>query len=85
MTLKKVDDGPVSLIQADFIPTWVYKTLENGGAEYYVFSLENPEQAIQEAASLNISADVEKSLNRTNAINGSGVEKVQNALPITNE
>lgn len=83
LTLEKVDDGPVSLVAADFIPTWVYKTLANGGAEYYVLPLGDPDAIIQEASSLDISYDVENSLSRTNAIIDEGVEKIQNALPIS--
>ncbi len=84
LSLMKLEGGLVSLSDVDFIPTWVYKTLENGGAEYYVLPLDDPEGIIKEASELNISADVEQSLKRTNEIIGSGAEKIQSALPITN-
>lgn len=84
LTLEKIDNGPVSLVETEFIPTWVYHTTKNGGSEYFIMALDNPEQLIQNATELDLSADVDKSLNRTNAIIGSGVEKIQTALPITN-
>ena len=84
LVLEKVEDK-VSLVEADFIPTWVYRTdgePEHGNPEYFIMPLNNPEKIIKDAANLNIKSDVQESLNRTNAIIGSGVTKIQNALPI---
>lgn len=85
LSLKQTDDGPVSLVSVDFIPTWVYKSTASGSAEYYIFPLDDPEKIVEEAAGFDIASDVENSLARTNAIIGEGVKKVQAALPITNE
>lgn len=83
LTLEKVDDGPVVLKTADFIPTWVYHTRKNGGSEYYILPLNNPEQIKENTASLDkAAAGIDESLNRTNAIIGAGVEKIQSALPL---
>ena len=85
MNLEKGNDGAVSLVQTDFIPTWVYRTVgepDEGNPEYFIMPLNNPEKLIKEAASLNIGSDVQISLNRTNAIIGNGVTKIQSALPI---
>lgn len=83
LTLEKVDDGPVVLKAADFIPTWVYYTRRNGGSEYFILPLHNRDQIIADTSSLSGSASgIDESLNRTNAIIGEGVEKVQAALPL---
>ena len=83
LTLEKVDDGPVVLKTADFIPTWVYHTRINGGSEYYILPLNNPEQIKESTLSLDkAAAGIDESLNRTNAIIGAGVEKIQSALPL---
>lgn len=83
LTLEKVDDGPVMLKTADFIPTWVYHTRKNGGSEYYILPLNNPEQIKESTTSLDKAAvGIDESLNRTNAIIGAGVEKIHSALPL---
>ena len=85
LILEKATDGTVSLVKADFIPTWVYRSPgvpDEGNPEYFIMPLNNPEQLIKEAATLNIASDVQTSLDRTNAIIGVGVTKIQSALPI---
>ncbi len=83
LTLEKVDNGPVVLKNADFIPTWVYHTRKNGGSEYYILPLNSPEQIKESTVSLdNAAAGIDESLNRTNAIIGAGVEKIKSALPL---
>lgn len=83
LTLEKIDDGPVTLKTADFIPTWVYHTRKNGGSEYYILPLDNRDQIIQNTSTLdNAAAGIDESLNRTNAIIGAGVQKIQMALPL---
>ena len=68
---------------ADFIPTWVYHTRKNGGSEYYILPLNNPEQIKESTTSLDKAAvGIDESLNRTNAIIGAGVEKIHSALPL---
>ena len=84
LVLEKEKDQ-VMLVEVDFIPTWVYRTdgePEHGNPEYFIMPLNSPEKIIKDAANLNIEEDVQASLNRTNAIIGSGVTKIQNALPI---
>lgn len=82
LKLEKVGDGPVSLVEAEFIPTWVYHTTIHGGSEYFIMPLDDPDRIIEEASGLNISSDVEKSLDRTNAIIRKGVKKIKKALPV---
>lgn len=85
ITLEQTDDGPVSLTSVEFIPTWVYKNIVNGNAEYYIFPLNSTESYTDVVTSLDLSADIEASLARTNAIIGEGSEKIKNALPISTE
>ena len=81
LTIEKDHKGNVQLITADVIPTWVYRTPNSTNPEYFIFNLED-ESVVTEAGDLNIGADYTESLNRTNAIIGEGVTKIQNALPI---
>ena len=85
LTLEKTQDGSVSLKDVNFIPTWVYRTPsveDTGNPEFYIMPLFNPKKIIKDAGSLDIAVDVQESLDRTNEIIGTGVEKVQKALPI---
>lgn len=82
LVLEKSSSGIVSLKQADFIPTWVYYSADANNPEYYIMPLDNPSKLQADAAGLDITADIRESLERTNAIIGEGVEKVQNALPL---
>ena len=84
LVLEKEEDK-ISLVEANFIPTWVYRTKgepEDGNPEYFILPLDDPEQLVKDVARLNIASDVQTSLNRTNTIIGAGVTKIQNALPI---
>lgn len=85
LVLEKADDGTVSLVKADFIPTWVYRTPnepDEGNPEFYIMPLNNPEKLLQEVDLPELAKDVEESLQRTNEIIGAGVEKIQSALPL---
>lgn len=82
LTIEKDHLGHVSLIAADVIPTWVYRTPNSTHPEYFIFSLEN-EDIVSKAGDLNIGKDYTESLNRTNAIIGDGVTKIQSALPLS--
>lgn len=84
LTLEKTNDGKVSLIGADFIPTWVYRKVSGSSPEYFIMPL-NDASIIQEASSLNIERDYYESLERTNNIIGEGVTEVQSALPIVTD
>lgn len=81
LVLEKSQNGTVALAEAEFIPTWVYRsstTTEN--PEYYIMPLDNPSELLENARELELAVDIEESLQRTNAIIGDGVEKVQSAL-----
>lgn len=82
LTIEKDHTGKVRLLAADVIPTWVYRTPNSTHPEYFVFSLEN-ESIVTDAGDLNIGEDYTQSLERTNAIIGDGVTKIQNALPLS--
>lgn len=87
LVLEKADDGTVSLIEADFIPTWVYRTPneeDTGNPEFFIMPLDHPDELLKIADLPELATDIEESLNRTNEIIGTGVEKTQNALPIKN-
>lgn len=85
LVLEKADDGTVSLIKADFIPTWVYRTPnepDEGNPEFFIMPLDNPSKLLENVELPELAKDVEESLQRTNEIIGSGVEKVKAALPL---
>lgn len=87
LVLQRNDDNSVSLTTADFIPTWVYRTQgepDEGNPEFFILPLDDPQEIIKEASSLDIKTDVFESLARTNEIIATGVDKVQKVLPITN-
>ena len=81
LTIEKNHLGEVTLLAADVIPTWVYRTPNSSNPEYFIFSLED-EGIVAKAGDLNIGKDYTESLNRTNAIIGEGVEKINAALPL---
>ena len=85
LTLEQTGDEPVSLTEVTFIPTWVYKTLANVGAEYYIFPLDSRDGYSDAVTTLDISDELDASLERTNEIIGEGSEKIQNALPISTQ
>lgn len=85
LVLEKDDNGIVSLVKADFIPTWVYRTPnepDEGNPEFFIMPLDNPDKLLKDVDLPELSKDVEESLKRTKEIIGIGVEKVQNALPL---
>ena len=81
LTIEKDHLGNVQLLAADVIPTWVYRTPNSTNPEYFIFSLED-ESIVSKASDLNIGKDYTESLERTNAIIGDGVEKINAALPL---
>lgn len=85
LKLEQIDNGPVSLVEANFIPTWVFHTTKHGGSEYIILPLDKPEELPDSIFDVSISSDVTKSIERTNEIIKSGVEKINAALPIQNK
>lgn len=80
LEIKRHKDGSVTIEKADFIPTWVVLTTTSG-ATYYILPVNDP-AGIAASSGLNIADSAQRSLDRTNAIIGAGVSKVQQALPI---
>ncbi len=74
--------GKITLEKADFIPTWVYHD-QSVDDEYYILPLDDPDKIKADGELENIAEDVDASLERTNGIVGSGVQKVQEALPLS--
>lgn len=85
LTLEQTDDEPVSLTDVQFIPTWVYKNIIDGNAEYYIFRTDAANTYGEVVESLNISQNLAASLGRTQEIIGEGTKKVQDALPISTD
>lgn len=83
LTLEQTDDSPVSLTAVKFIPTWVYKNIVNGNAEYYIFPTETSEQNNEIITTLNISEQLSASQQRTDEIISDGAQRIQDALPLT--
>lgn len=86
LCLEKDTDGKVSLVKADFIPTWVYRTPgepDNGNPQFYILPLDHPTNLLQTVDLPELEKDVEESLQRTNKIIGAGVEKIKTALPLS--
>lgn len=83
LTLEQTDDDPVSLTEVQFIPTWVYKNISDGNAEYYIFRTDAANSYENIVKSLNITDNLASSLERTQEIIGEGSQKVQEALPIS--
>lgn len=83
LTLEQTDDDPVSLTEVQFIPTWVYKNISDGNAEYYIFRTDAANSYEDIVKSLNITDNLASSLGRTQEIIGEGSQKVQEALPIS--
>lgn len=85
LVLEKAEDGTVSLVKADFIPTWVYRTPnepDEGNPEFFIMPLDNPSKLLKNVELPELTKDVKESLQRTNEIIGLGVEKVKAALPL---
>lgn len=88
LTIDRDKDGIVSLTNAEFIPTWTYRTVgvnDDSNPEFYVFPLEDPDGVVlqaKEVSGLDIQSQVTNSLNRTNEIIGIGVDKIKQSLPI---
>ena len=85
LVLEKDEDGTVSLVKADFIPTWVYRTPnepDEGNPEFFIMPLDHPSKLLKNVELPELENDVKESLQRTNEIIGTGVEKVKTALPL---
>ena len=83
LVIEKDDNGIVSLVKADFIPTWVYKDSAESNSEYFILPLDSTDELLEEVTDLDIEESINESLERTNEIIGEGVEKVQSALPLS--
>ncbi|MBQ8663359.1 MAG: CapA family protein [Eubacterium sp.] len=83
LTLEKDDAGKVTLVDTDFVPTYMYKTTENGDEEFLLLPIHNLEQLVDEVIGYDIESDVTESLKRTNAIISDGIDKVEAALPLS--
>lgn len=82
LVLTREEDGTVALTEADFIPTWVYHDEDMSHPRYYIFPLNDVPKILRYTTALKLETDINESLERTNAIIGNGVSKVQAALPI---
>ena len=80
LTIQRDSERRISITKADFTPTWVAH-FTNNDAEYYILPVNEPEN-LPATTGMDVTADARESLERTNAIIGAGVQKVQNALPI---
>ena len=89
LEIDRDEEGNVALKDIQFIPTWTYRTVgvsDDSNPEYYIFPLNDPEGIVakaQETSNMDIESQVNDSLSRTNEIIGTGVEKIKQALPIS--
>lgn len=90
LIIDRDEEGNVSLTNAEFIPTWTYRTVgvsDDSNPEFYIFPLDDPEGIVVKAkdtSNLDIQSNIERALERTKEITGEGISKVQQVLPITN-
>ena len=73
--------GNISLTDAVFTPTWVYR-FDDVGAQFYILPGNDPAALETSTGISGISAEAQESASRTGAIINEGVEKVRAALPI---
>ena len=86
INLEQTDDGPVSLTNVEFLPTWTFcRKTDDGSSEYFILPVDNPGEVKEKTSDLNTGSEIDESLSRTTQIINDGVEKVTNALPITNK
>lgn len=83
LTLDRDKDGHTVLSDVEFIPTWTYRTVgvsDASNPEYFVFPLNDVDSIVSKAkeiSNLDIQTQVNRSLERTNAIIGEGVSKIE--------
>lgn len=77
-TLKKSNDGEVSLVDLQVIPTWVYKYKGGSGYQYTIYPIEDLETAT--AKYPNIASKLTESYERTKATISSGLTECQNEI-----
>lgn len=83
LSLSSDKKGKVTLKEAAFTPTWVYRYYDSD-ATYYILPVNKPEELEKLTGLSGIQEGARESKDRTDKIIGEGVQKVQNALPITN-
>lgn len=83
LTIERNEENVVSLTDVTFIPIWVYRSEGDPDFEYYLLPLDDTKEIAKQTKKLDIQEEIEASYNRTNAIIGEGVEKIENALPIS--
>ncbi len=81
LTIHRDLKGAVSLTDVTLVPIWVYHSMTYGG-EHYILPLSSPDTLTESTGLDHISEDVNASLERTNAVIGTGIEKIQSSLPI---
>ena len=82
LSLTSGKDGKITLTDMEFTPTWVYYS-EDPSPEYYILPLDKTSLQKSSAKLGDIDSEVQESISRTEKIIGPGVEKVKQALPIS--
>lgn len=83
MVLEKSESGEVSLADIKFIPTWVYRDVDEEEQNYYILPLDDIDNLLGNLTGLeNVEEDARASLERTEAIISEGVKKIEATLPI---
>lgn len=81
LSIERNKKGEVSLTDAAFTSTWVYR-FDNTGAQFYILPVNDPNTLETSTGLSVISSEALESANRTGAIINEGVKKVKDALPI---
>ncbi len=81
LSIERNKKGDVSLTDASFTPTWVYR-FDNTGAQFYILPVNDPAALETTTGISGISSEAQESADRTGAIINEGVKKVKDALPI---
>lgn len=81
LSIDRDKKGNISLTDAVFTPTWVYR-FDDVGAQFYILPVNDPAALETSTGISGISAEAQESASRTGAIINEGVEKVRAALPI---
>ena len=81
LSIARDKKGNISLTDAVFTPTWVYR-FDDAGARFYILPVSDPAALETSTGISGISAEAQESAGRTGAIIDEGVEKVKAALPI---
>lgn len=81
LSIARDEKGRISLTDAVFTPTWVYRS-DSAGAQFYILPVDDPDGLENVTGISGISAEARESADRTGAIIDEGVQKVRAALPI---